>query len=126
MENNKLTIEQIEEVSKELSESSARAGITTEEAAIRFNELGEVVDKYYKEHPEEYEALLRRIPSLKRDMEIFIESIKDLVNEIIELFRPLIEPIIIKLNKFFNYKKNKRTNKRLHRIKRKITRLGGK
>lgn len=100
-------------------QNNETGGITTEEAANQFNKLGEVVNQYYKDHPEEYQALLRRIPSLNRDMEIFIENIKDLVNEIIELFRPLIEPIIIKLNKLLNYKKSKKINKRIHRIKRK-------
>lgn len=103
-------------------ENNETGGITTKEAANQFNKLGEVVKKYYKDHPEEYQALLRRIPSLNRDMEVFIESIKDLVNVIIELFRPLIEVMINKLNKVFSYKKNKKNNKRLHRIKRKLMR----
>ncbi|KAF0092192.1 MAG: hypothetical protein FD141_376 [Fusobacteria bacterium] len=118
----KLTSEQLEDVSKELQRLSSSAGITTEEAIIRADALGQSIDKYYKDHPEEYQALLRRIPSLNRDMEIFIESIKDLVNVIIELFRPLIEVMINKLNKVFSYKKNKKNNKRIHRIKRKLTR----
>lgn len=64
-------------------------GISSEEANTRFLELGSAIDKYYKEHPEEYQLLIKRasvggynIDRLKHALIYLISLLKGMVRKI--------------------------------------------
>ncbi|MDD2370849.1 MAG: hypothetical protein PHQ32_02470 [Firmicutes bacterium] len=115
---------EIEKTGNELSESLRAQGLTAEEAGLRAIKLGEIIDQYYKDHPEEYKALLRRIPSLENSMKDLIESFKAIIDVFINVINQLFELIRKAINgQIFNDKKHKKNNKKLHRLKRKLTKL---
>ncbi len=91
------------EIEKKGNELLREQGITTEEAGLKANELGEVINQYYKDHPEEYQLLLRKIPSLENSIKDIIDLTLKIVNPIVMQLMWFTEDIIKMFKQLFKH-----------------------